>query len=271
MYTDLEFFQVLFRSPTFTELLCGEVVLCIILIFASIVIIRKFKIVTPGKLWSDTRGSANAVDFVLVIPIFMTVIAIFVQLALIVNTSLIVHYAAYSAARSARIVMWNHDVWEDRLWKQLPQDAAGLAKFTTLKSRNKNDAEQAAEAAARYVLIAASPVNPRVPSAPKEIPKKIIERVSDIYLSKARSRALLQQAKYAYDSNNVEVTVSTATSEDPILSTLYFFETTKFASAWPVTVKVSYRMHLGVPFAAVLGDYDGGRYYKEVDAEVTLL
>jgi hypothetical protein len=60
-----------------------------------------------GRRWAPRQGEARStratvmVEFVLVLPILLTLIAMVVQIALLANAALIVRYAAFCAARSA--------------------------------------------------------------------------------------------------------------------------------------------------------------------------
>ncbi len=53
-----------------------------------------------GRLLREDAGSAS-VSFILTLPIFLTVLAVIVQSALLVNASLVVNYAAFASARTA--------------------------------------------------------------------------------------------------------------------------------------------------------------------------
>ena len=100
-----DFVAVLLRSDTFWSETCLYVFLAIGLLSFSYLLFK----ITGSKLKSQAAktnkqyGAAAAVDFVLTLPIFMLVLFLTIQFALVANASLHIHYAAYSAAHSARI------------------------------------------------------------------------------------------------------------------------------------------------------------------------
>lgn len=279
---DLEFLMALVSAKTFTSMLFEVACMLLIAGVTSFVAYKSFVKVFPPALnadvpkfgwkWfsrinSDDRGTASAVDFVLVVPLFMFMICLFVQMAMIVNASLIVHYSAFSAARSARVHYCNRSVLEYPL---------GFV------SCNINKARREAEKAAKFVLIAASPVDSSV-SASGTPPQQVLDWLSSQYLK--RDSALVTQARYAFDSRNVDVRVRAARSSNPIIQKQYIEErlppTTdlnkltdqKLRNSWPVTVRVEFVKHLGVPLIGpFLSDTRRGNdHFQIIEAEVTLL
>lgn len=281
MFTDFEFWKVVWLAPTFRESLLSAGLVFFILLGAAYVVLRVLsKSAVNSKTWfrrgawlslsRDKSGSANAVDFVLVMPFFMFIMCLFVQMAMIVNASLIVHYAAYSAARTARVHYCNRSVLQYPL---------GFASCST--SRAENEAIKAA----RYVLIAASPVDASIPSNGSP-PNDSLQWLANQYLE--RESPILVQARYAFDSRNVSVRVRPAVSLDPLIEAQLIAERVpafdsasnsntwtdrKLLNAWPVTVEVEYVKHLGVPLIGpFLSDVRrGNNHFRTIDAEITLL
>lgn len=277
MFTDIEFWKVAWLSPTFKESMFYAGLLLsvfLLLIFTSFRYFLKFKDKTFGGLLlsfkQDKRGSANAVDFVLVIPFFMFMMCLFVQMSMVVNASLIVHYAAYSAARSASVHFCKRSVL-----------AYPLGYFGGC---SVSKAEGPALNAARYVLIAASPVDASIPSSGNP-PSQNLQHIADSYLD--RRSPLMTQARYAFDSRNVSVDVQAAVSSDPSIQAQFWLERIpqlgstdpntltdrKLLNSWPVTVKVEFIKHLGVPLVGpFLSDVRRGNiHFRRIEAEITLL
>jgi len=273
MFTDFEFWKVVWLSSTFRESMIHAGVMMVVFLFFGYLVPRvflKYKASTWLALNRDQRGSANAADFVLIIPFFMFMMCLFVQMAMIVNASLIVHYSAYSAARTARVHFCNRSVIK-----------YPLGYITCDASRAENEAVRAA----RYVLIAASPVDESIQSNGNP-PSDSLQWIANQYLE--RESPILIQARYAFDSRNVKVDVEPAVSSDPAIQAQYLLERAatfnsatnlgaatdrKLLNAWPVTVKVEYVKHLGVPLVGpFLSDVRRGNdHFRTIEAEITLL
>lgn len=277
MFSDIEFLKAIWVSSTFRESLLSAGLFFAFLILLVYLVLRalmKENLVAGVRrcfcLNKDSRGSANAADFVLIMPFFMFIMCLFVQMAMVVNTSLIVHYAAYSAARAARVHFCNRSVLEYTL---------GYLNCSVER------AERAALKAARYTLIAASPVDDSIQSNGNP-PNQSLQLLADEYLE--RKSPILIQARYAYDDRNVIVEVEPATSSDTFIEAQYYAERVssydsgsdidtwtdrKLLNAWPVTVSVEYVKHLGVPLVGpFLSNVSRGNdHFRTIEAEITLL
>lgn len=287
MFTDLEFLKVVWFSSTFRELLLSMGIFFAIVLFSAFIFMRvrsKSKLVITESVENkrarfnnvrvslnrDEAGTANAVDFIMIIPFFIFIMCLFVQMAMIVNASLIVHYAAYSAARTARVHFCNRSVLQYSL---------GYASCSVSR------AEEKALDTARYVLIAASPVNADIPSNGNP-PNESLQWLANQYLK--RNSPILVQARYAYDSRNVTVNVEPAVSPDVLIDMQFIEERIpdfgsgsnpdtltdrKLLNAWPVTVNVEYVKHLGVPLVGPLlsNVSRGNNHFRTIEAEITLL
>lgn len=279
MFADIEFWEAALLSPTFRGSLIYLGML--IAIFLLLVYLAKYSVSRVSwmrkdgvllALSNDKRGSANAVDFVLVMPFFMFIMCLFVQMAMIVNASLIVHYAAYSAARTASVHFCHRTVVEYPVGFVL--------------GCNLNKAEREALKAAQYVLIAASPVDDSVPSTGNP-PNHSLQLLADDYLK--RKSPLLTQARYAFDSRNVDVDVELPASPNIAIQTqllnerfgqyadvstnLYELTDRKLLNTWPVTAKVEYVKHLGVPLVGpfLSNMRRGNDHFRTIEAQITLL
>ncbi len=284
-----EFIDVLMRSSTFRHdvLVYGAIIFGLLFLLGLVWRLRcKFSGTKVG-IFRCQRGSASAVDFVLTFPIFLTIMAIIVQVALVVNTSILVHYSAYVAARSARVWMWDLSL-KERLILETSNNVAGGA-FDMVYRRNKSStktpdrrftAQEQAEKAARYALIAASPSGDDTGAIRSKRKKFIVpdnlfaQLTTEVGLEKRRE-VLNTKAEYAYDKGYVKVKIGLPWSDDKDDMKLKYLkyapDLLKQGIAWPVKATVEYRMHLGIPVANVIGDKDVFGYYKWITSEVILL
>ena len=274
-FSDPEFFGVLVQSKTFFNTLVEPVAVVLLGVLAIYFVLKSYVFRTKGErlfssksLVDDQSGAASAVDFVMVIPFFMFIMCLFVQMAMIVNASLIVHYSAFSAARSARVHFCDRSVAEYPRGYYLGCD--------------RNRAQREAEKAAKFVLIAASPVDSSVSSSGSP-PQDILNWLSQQYLE--RSSPLVTQARFAFDARNVDVVVRPAQSDNPLIRLQHEFERVpptfnlneladeKLRNNWPVTVSVRYSKHLGVPIVGpfLSDERRGNEHFKTIEAKITLL
>ena len=187
-------------------------------------------------------GAANAVDMVLTVPLFVAAMLIVIQFALLCHAVLVVQYAAYSAARTARVSIWDSDLAfrdlncaDDRLC-----EVARLVSLSTTAARFAGDltnldglAENIGQgtiggrdpvvtAAAMTRLIAISPASSKhrigTPSENQAVWNQtaIEQYVSsltnsfdgdgddDIRIN--RNQMILNKARYAFDDRNTQVT-----------------------------------------------------------------
>lgn len=264
-----EFLQALVVSPTFYRSLAENGLPAVVLLMGSAVLLkRRFRMHRLAGLRRDCRGSASAVDFTMTFPFFMFMMLLIVQSAMVVNTSLIVHYAAYAAARSAKVWAWDTSLVAARL-ERLAEQQIGTkrGRANARFALNGQRARANARKAARYALIAASPVSPRAPSSPGTMPTAALAGIARGSGMSGREGALIQQARYAFDPANSTVDIS----RPPITQQLDWFQNAD-ANSWPLQAKVEYRMRLGVPIVnALLGNAGSGGYYRWLEAEIVLL
>ncbi len=261
-----ELFYTLFSSLSFYRTAVWWSVLSLMLLAIFIWLLWRVRPTINFKHFrSDQRGSSVAVDFVLTLPIFLTLLLLIVQFALMAHTALLVHYAAYSAARSARVWMW--DQVDVRPWpRTLPALRSPAARIN-----HHPEVQQRAETAARFALIAASPADPDIQNKPAGIPRSILTAMANISGLKGREQVLIAKAAYAFDPANSMVKIKAAVSSpaQPGLE----IDASLPGDAWAVTATVVFKMSLDMPIAArLLGSARGdGSYYETSTAEVTLL
>ena len=274
---EFEFLQALRSSQTFYTLIMQCSVAALVVLVALFLLYARFRpYFQPNRfrdLVSNETGSAAAIDFVITMPFFVLMLTVFVQLAMIANSALIVHYAAFSAARSARVHMWHRDVWWDKLDDYVidSEDSSGL--FSVLYAKNATAATKAAYNAAKWVLIAASPVSESVTRTSANVPENIIRRIVSQNLPESRQGTILRQASYAYDEQNTGVEIIPAALSASINSPGHLQEILMPSNAWPIKATVRFRKYLSVPLAGVaFGTRSAqGRYFRWIEAEVTLL
>jgi hypothetical protein len=257
-YPPAEFASVLLASPTFLPAVAlwgGLCLACFVL--AASLFRRMSRRVRWRSLHSDVRGAAAAVDFVLTLPFFLTVVLLSVQFAVLLNASMIVHYSAFAAARSARV--WVVESTADNL-NLLGDPIPDSTPFGDLNPFGtpfvSQEARQRAEDAARFALIAASPADPEIRSSGGTPPQGVLAQMAAAGDLPDRSDALLQKARYAFDPRNSSVEI-----EHSIL-----------ARSAEVTATVVFHQPCGILIGRVFGtDRGDGVYYTPITAEVTLL
>ena len=276
--SEFAFLQALSSSPSFLSLMVqcvvGMLAVVVVLLFLSVHF--KSRSAPPNRireLVGNETGSAAALDFVMTMPLFMLMITLFVQLAMIANSALIVHYAAFSAARSARVHMWHRDVWWDKLDDYVVNSEDSSVLFPVLYAKNAQAAKRAAHNAAKWVLIAASPVSKNSWARPVNVPERIIRRIAGQNLPEDREATILRQAAYAYGEQNTEIEIIPAALSVSINSLGYLQEMLMPSNAWPIKATVRFRKYLSLPLAAVaLGTRsEHGKYFRWIEAEMTLL
>ncbi len=152
----------------------------------------------PGReRISGTSGMAVVMDLVLVTPIFMFIMLLILQWAILMKDVLLVHHAAYAAARSAKV----------HLCPGLT-GSAGLMKMRALGSLPCTDDRRKAEDAARYVLVTASPFTSTLQcEGGCSPPSAAFEALARGTNTERNMQAWLAQARYAFDPANVSVQV----------------------------------------------------------------
>jgi hypothetical protein len=128
------------------------------------IVIRKWRPPRVLRRLMGESGAAEAVDMVLTFPWVLMLAFLFVQFAIAANASLIVHYAAYVAARAARVHSWERSpLYIQSLIELSNRENPGSvlngpAGLSGLYELNDTACVAAADAA-RFALAAASPAN----------------------------------------------------------------------------------------------------------------
>lgn len=209
-----------------------------------------------SELHRDAAGSVTMLDFVLVTPLFVFFMFVVFQFAILAKNHLFTHYAAYMAARSARVY----------LCPQFPISAgAFLDAQLGVKVCDDGAAAQKADIAARLALVPAAPYKTLRCNSGCQAPEAVLKNIAEASGVSKRWGAIQRQARYMFDRDNVTVTVARA----PMAN----YAALKRTPHVPVKAAVEARFLLLDYAGWVMADgkRKDGRYYTVSRAEVTLL
>jgi len=238
--TDPGFLHPLLHSPTFYRQVLAPLLLALALpVGGCWVLLRLRRGQRLRQLHGDQGGVAMAVDAVLTLPIFLSMVMLTIQLMLLGNAALVTHYAAFSAARSARV--WANAADPD--WRHL--------------------SPRYAERAARLALVAVSPGNPRLPNRNLQpFPESLFSAIARNHGQSHRRQVFLAKARYAFDQDNVVVTLTHGEPRQLAYAVL----------PRPARARVTYQVYLNVPFGWILArDRGDGVRTRPVSAEMEVL
>ncbi|MEP9374716.1 TadE/TadG family type IV pilus assembly protein [Mesorhizobium sp. KR1-2] len=209
-----------------------------------------------SELHRDPVGSVTMLDFVMVAPLFVFFMFVVFQFAILAKNHLFTHYAAYMAARSARVY----------LCPQIPlSTGAFLDVQLDVKVCDSDAAAQKADTAARIALIPAAPYKTLPCQSGCQAPEAVLRNVAEAAGVSKRWGAIQRQARYTFDKQNVTVTIGFA----PMAT----YAAAKRIPHMPVKATVAVRFLLLDYAGWVMADgkRKDGRYYTVSRAEVTLL
>lgn len=259
---DDDFLLALWRSPTFLEphlllRFSSPPALALGAIVAIVALLRRVRRLASTPLHSDQRGSTTMIDFVLVAPVFVYFMFLVFQYAILARDHLFTHYAAYQAARSARVYLCPPFLIS-------PSDL--LDSEFDIKVCDDGLAEEKAELAARLAMIPAAPFRTlKCYQGCADAPIDAVSALANANGLSKRRAALRRQTLYAFDQDNVKVTVATAP--------MAVITAGKASPHTPVTARVEARIllldQIGWVFAD--GHRKDGHYYVVSKAEVSLL
>lgn len=205
------------------------------------------------RLPKNENGIALAADLVLVMIPFMILIMVLLQTLWMMRETVIVHYAAFNAARSARV----------HLCPPIPENSTVFLMQMSGKLGCDNDTRKA-ETAARFSLISASPAWGIPCLSTCTVPQDVIRSIASNTGVALQTPALMDQARYAFDRDNVAVDAGF----DPRFVAL----SAKKGVLPPVRVRLTFRNYVLVGLGPAIGTKrTDGYYYRETVAEVTLL
>jgi hypothetical protein len=216
---------------------------------------------STAESFGDESGS-SAVEFVLVLPPLVALLLMILQISLVVQAKFVVNYAAFCAARSAIVI--------------IPDDISSEPR-NQLANPNASEKVVIIHHAAALPLTAVSPwPGWNVPTGSLSFSDFNDAAHLGLLLpftvgSPPMLERVIVRAPYAYDQENTNVKVLTAQGA----------ESGSFKDHDFVTVKVTYRYYLAVPFAKqlfgtaysghpFLGFLFGTAYYYPIVEQYTL-
>lgn len=207
------------------------------------------RMVTPTRRIDGECGTTE-LEFALALPVFLVSVLTVVQMALMVNATLVVDYAAFCAARSAA-------VW-------LPQDTPGEAAHTIAATPSNASAKWTRIRGA--AVLAVTPISPRITSfrfgivsPPERTP---VDGTTLAKLARAADVAAnrpVDWARVALDAANKSVYADWFTQVDLVDSRGR--SQRQFADGGTVTAMVTHDFEMAVPLAGPgIGAVFGKRY-----------
>ncbi len=136
-------------------------------------------------------------DFVLVTPVFVFFMFVVFQFTILAKNHLFTHYAAYAAARSARVYF-------------CPALPITIRSLIDAKTCDDDAAPGKADLAARLALIPAAPYDQLKCVGACQPPEEALKSLADASGLSKNWRAMRNQARYMFDPQNVTVTVDRA-------------------------------------------------------------
>ncbi len=213
----------------------------------------------------DQLGTSE-MEFTLAFPFFLMMVLTTIQMALLINGTLIVDYAAFCAARSA--IVW------------IPQDTPGESA-NTVANPEQNSSEKWTRIR-RAATLACVPISPRASSflgfrLPIGAGAIDAGGIGDVAQAGGGSDNGVNYARLSLDVIDKWPYASLYT--DVALLGADGNARTQFAAGSPVTARVTYRFYMNVPFGgSALGAALGrrflgvlGPYYVPVTASYTLM
>jgi len=276
--TEGTFITVLLSSDTFwsTSVVWG-LVACALVLIASVLVMNLSRVWKRKRRLGSTEGAAAAVDVALTFPLFFAVTMLAVQFAVLAADALVVHYAAYSAARSARVVK---DPYLCGSLKDYIDDfRSGLTAKLFQKPAGCEDSDERIDRAARLALIAAAPATTlSTLNTPSQTLKDLarLMAVSGGETGNAqdlRYQQLLQKITYAFHPGNLELII-----DEPDFARLARMQDEKsiFARSEAARAKVTFYTYVWAPGAYLLIPGASPRpgynfIQKPITAEVSLI
>jgi Flp pilus assembly protein TadG len=222
------------------------------------------------------KGSAAAIDFTLTMPIFLMTVLLAIQFLLLANASLLVHHAAYEAARAARAYGFERSAFTGAL----ETASSSLANNAlTLWMTNRGKAKDKAFDAAALVLVSASPANlprsvslkPKRTSAYRALPE-YVRAITKGQQQTSGGKVFQRKADYAFDPINTKVDVSLRAGLRDAVAALAGGAKSIQQDEWVVDAEVSYLYYMSLPIANLLGKRQrDGTYRWPIYAKVGLL
>ncbi len=270
----MEVVRTVSSSPYFwsqtVPMLCGAL---LTLTAMAVVVLRAHRRIRLRllRLASAEEGSAAAMDFVLTFPILMLVGFMFIQFLLGAHASLVVHYAAYSAARTARTAIWEttiNDVRKIQALERLYGD--GNERLKTLQRLgearlNTSSAQRRALESARLVLMSATPSSFR--QAASTVSPAANAALKTLHATGVSMTAARRKAAYVSTAGNVRVRVDVVDRFE--LAAIARSDKLRI-DALPIVANVEFKYPLTMPVSRLFAT-PAGASYRWLAARVELL
>ena len=254
-----EFASALWNSPTFWPLVAwwGGGLVSGFLVCAALSL-RWLRRPRWRGLHADDRGVAVAVEFVLVLPLFLTILMMTVQFAVLLNGSLVTHYAAYAAARSARAHVF--DIPFQSLRGGLFRNGS-LADPRSPGISKNHPVNRHALNAARVALIAASPGNASATTARNTEPwLRNLVTASNLATGSYRN-TLERKAGWAFDPKNTSVEIVVRSQRSGFFG----------PSVFEIEATVDFAQYIALVPGRIFGTDRGDAWVANTTATVRLL
>lgn len=212
------------------------------------------------------ENGRSAIEFLLLLPIVLSILLLILEVALMVQAKFVVNYAAFCAVRSA--IVW------------IPADApGGEARNHIDRTDSSSDKMQKIWRAAAFACVSISPhyssslVDRTGISDASDDQKDAVERIAAFFPSDGDGNvadSFKNRLAYGFDSANttIEIVAESGGSHDQNAG--------DYGDHDPVTVRVTHRFYLGIPLANRLmgtsfGAGPGSGFYYPISEQYTLL
>lgn len=227
----------------------------------------------PQQGLRGDHGGAAAIDYVFTMPIFLLVVLLALQFMMLANASLLVHHAAYNAARAARGVAFERSFLTTVGQSVSP---AVANNFFLLWQANRDEAQSRAWDAAAMVLVAAAPGSPnaatgapRSTAAYNAMPAFYAAAGAD---QEINDGAMMRKLNYAFDPNNTRVSADLRMDVADLVGGAMGLPNGANQGEWIIQAYVSHLFYMSLPVARYLGEEQpDGSYRWDITATVSLI
>lgn len=217
------------------------------------------------SLWHDDHATAT-IEFTMVFPILLFLMMLLTQSSLLMGARLVVNHSAFVAARSAVVV--------------IPMNRLdSLEPYNTVQAyADSYKTQRIRQAAALAVLPVAGKMDERAGDNINTQP--LVDGLSNYYQAYGRQvpfwveRYMPDRLRYA--AANTSVTLMRTSVRDSALELLPVIDSHTYGPRDPITVQVTHRMNLAVPYVGMLfadgrhSGSEGGGLYTNITSQCTL-
>lgn len=220
---------------------------------------------TPLSLWRDDHATAT-IEFTMVFPILLFLMMLLTQSSLLMGARLVVNHAAFVAARSAVVV--------------IPHNVISRAEpYNTVQGYADSYKTRRIREAAVLALL---PVAGRLESSVGDTinPQPLVDGLNNYYQAYNRQPPLWIEKympdRLRYAAAHTNVTILRTVVQAETLELLPIVESHTFGPRDPITIQVTHRMNLAVPYVGMIfangrhSPSDGGGLYTNITSQCTL-